>query len=153
TVSVHFVLQSMMKRAPGQVVEADEKIEGASAALAPIRFFEVDSAKGVLLSDSYQDRLERALTTGRRTLSIFWASLLVYVVTCAIVLYTYFHKSDRQADSPIFGGSAAPVDFGTAVWTGAGVLACAAIGLGLLAAVATVTTRYRSIGRVSLLSS
>jgi hypothetical protein len=154
TLTVHLVLRWMMKRAPGPI-EPEPAVNLALPAprQANLHFLELDSAKGVLLSDSYEDRVKRALGTGAQTLGIFWKSFLAFIVTAAILLYLFVQRTASPADSTaMIDGSASPVDLGALAWTGSGILICVAAGFGLLATFGTATTRYRSLGRVSLWS-
>lgn len=137
--TVHLVLYFMMRRAPGpaEVEEPVTEERGAEAlSKGDLHFFELSSAKGIVLDNSFQDRLERALETGRRTWGLFWKSLLLFAVTFTICLGTAAEETQLDIVDAVFLA-----------------LPCLLAVLALIVLIATVSKHYRSTGRVPLLLS
>jgi hypothetical protein len=152
--TVHVVLRLMMKHAAGSSDTDEPRAETPHApARGDVRFLELDSTNGLLLSDTDQDLLERALDTGRRTLGIFWTSVTVFAVVSLLCFSVFSAVTAPPSDVGVEPIEPAQIGLAGAAWTAAGVLAGALIVLALVVLSVTVTTRYASIRRVPLLSS
>jgi len=156
TLTVHLVLHFMMKRAPG-LDGAEESVaetqDSAALSKEDLHFFELNVAKGILLNEPYEDRLERALKTGRRTWGIFWKSLLVFAVASTIS-YVFFTAVRRQTAVDMESAGAAEInEAGSGQMGIVGYLYSCSILVALFFFVATVSNRYLNIRRVPLRSS
>ena len=136
---VGLTLRLMMRRTSEVSEAAPATAAGESATLPPpadLAFFELDAAKGILLNDRYEDRLERALQTGRRTWNLLWQSFFVYGFTATVVLLGFLTATDGLENSQLALG------IFVAVLCLFGVLLLVLVG-----------SHYRSIRRVTLLTS
>jgi tetratricopeptide (TPR) repeat protein len=90
--AVNMVHRFMMRRTP-ELPRTEESAEEFAALTEvttalngeDLRFYELDAAKGILLDDPYQERLERALKTGARTWRLFWQSFLAFAVSMLLI--------------------------------------------------------------------
>lgn len=151
TLTAHLVLASMMKRAPGPVtadVADNQGYESPSA--ADLRFVEISSANGILLDASFQERLDRCLTTGRRTWRLFCGSCTVFVAIAAILYVLSRSRSHvLWMTSPGVHG----IDTDGSAQTLPSTLYLLLVSIALLICLATVINRYYHIRRVTAVSS
>jgi hypothetical protein len=110
--TVSLTLHLMMRRTAG-VADGAPVAAGESSGLRTgddLTFFELDAAKGILLNDPYEHRLERAMQTGSRTWNILWQSFFAYAFIATTVLIGFLISKANPGNDPqlilpfFFGG-------------------------------------------------
>jgi hypothetical protein len=159
--TVNMVHRFMMRRTPevARTEESAEEFAALTEVTRPLngedlRFYELDAAKGILLNDPYQERLERALKTGARTWRLYWQSFLAFAVSMLFIgIVCTVPKHFGAGAQPFASPELANIMMGSGQ---TGIVAAWFVAAFLLVAVLSlfsVGSRYRATGKVPLFSS